>query len=434
MVRKVVKNVVCPFCGTLCDDLEVVVEDGEIVEVRHACRIGAAKFLTAQEEDRPTEPMIRENGEWRKVDYEDAAEETARILVEAKWPLMYGWSSTLCEAHEVGIELAEKVGAVIDNTASVCHGPSTLALQDVGVPSCTLGEVKNRADVIVYWGSNPMHAHPRHMSRYTTFARGYFRPKGRQDRTIIVVDPRKTATARLADVYIQVRPHEDYELISALRAAVHGVEIEREEVAGVPVEKIYEVADLLKEASFGTLFWGMGLTMSLGRHRNIDNAICLVRDLNEHSKWTLVMMRGHYNVTGFNEVLTWTTGYPFAVDFSRGYPRYNPGEFSAVDVLARGEVDAAFIIASDPGAHFPQRAVRRLAEIPVVCVDPEWTPTAELADVYVPTAIAGIEWEGTAYRMDVVPIRMRKVVDPPEGLLNDVEFLGMVLERVDELL
>ncbi len=36
--------------------------------------------------------------------------------------------------------------------------------------------------------------------------------------------------------------------------------------------------------------------------------------------------------------------------------------------------------------------------------------------------------------MDVVPIRMRKVVDPPEGLLNDVEFLEMVLERVDELL
>ncbi len=308
-----------------------------------------------------------------------------------------------------------------------------LGLQDVGVPGCTLGEVKNRADTILYWASNPMHAHPRHMSRYTTFTRGYFRRKGREDRTLIVVDVRRTATARLADVFIQVEPHRDYELIGALRAAVHGFEIEKDEVAGVPVEDVYHVADLLKEATFGCLFWCMGITMTGARHRNIDNAICLVRDLNEYTKWVLTMMRGHYNVTGFNEVVAWTTGYPYAVDFSRGYPRYNPGETSTIDLLTRGWADAMMVVASDPGAHFPQKAVERMAEIPLVCVDPHWTPTAELADVYVPTAIAGVEWEGTAYRMDAVPIRMRKVVEPPEGMLNDVEFLEMVIEKVEEM-
>ncbi len=303
----------------------------------------------------------------------------------------------------------------------------------MGVPGCTLGEVKNRADTILYWASNPMHAHPRHMSRYTTFTRGYFRRKGREDRTLIVVDVRRTATARLADVFIQVEPHRDYELIGALRAAVHGFEIEKDEVAGVPVEDVYHVADLLKEATFGCLFWCMGITMTGARHRNIDNAICLVRDLNEYTKWVLMMMRGHYNVTGFNEIVAWTTGYPYAVDFSRGYPRYNPGETSTIDLLTRGWADAMMVVASDPGAHFPQKAVERMAEIPLVCVDPHWTPTAELADVYVPTAIAGIEWEGTAYRMDAVPIRMRKVVEPPEGMLNDVEFLEMVIEKVEEM-
>ncbi len=64
--KRIVKDGVCSFCGTLCDDLDVVVEDGKIVEVRHACRIGAAKFLTAQEEDRHTRPMIRENGDWKE--------------------------------------------------------------------------------------------------------------------------------------------------------------------------------------------------------------------------------------------------------------------------------------------------------------------------------------------------------------------------------
>jgi len=304
----------------------------------------------------------------------------------------------------------------------------------VGVPGCTLGEVKNRADTILYWASNPMHAHPRHMSRYTTFTRGYFRRKGREDRTIIVIDPRETATAKLADLYVQVEPHRDYELIGALRAAVHGFEIEKDEVAGVPVETVYEMADTMKEATFGCLYWGMGLTMTGARHRNIDNAICLVRDLNEYTKWVLTMMRGHYNVSGANQVFTWTTGYPYALEFTRGYPRYNPGEASATDLLMRGWCDALFVIASDPGAHFPQKAVERMAEIPVVCVDPEWTPTAELSDVYVPVAIAGVEVEGTAYRMDSVPLKLRKVVEPPEGMLNDVEFLEMVIEKVEEML
>ena len=49
-----------------------------------------------------------------------------------------------------------------------------------------------------------MHAHPRHMGRYGVFARGFFRERGRSDRTLIVVDPRKTDTAKLADIHLQV--------------------------------------------------------------------------------------------------------------------------------------------------------------------------------------------------------------------------------------
>lgn len=95
--------------------------------------------------------------------------------------------------------------------------------------------------------------------------------------------------------------------------------------------------------------------MTRGKHRNIDNAIQLVIDLNAYTKFGLMPMRGHYNVNGFNQVLTWVTGYPFGVDFSRGYPRYNPGETTANDLLQRGETDMMLNIASDPGAHFPQK-------------------------------------------------------------------------------
>ena len=118
---KVIRNVVCPFCGTLCDDLEILVEDNHIVGTRHACRIGNAKFMHFEGAVRYTEPLMRENkkDDFKKVDYDTAIEETARLLVESSLPLIYGWSATECHAHMYGVELAELVGAVIDNTASV---------------------------------------------------------------------------------------------------------------------------------------------------------------------------------------------------------------------------------------------------------------------------------------------------------------------------
>jgi len=118
---KVVRNVVCPFCGTLWFDLEILVEDNHIVGTRHACRIGNAKFMHFEGAVRYTEPLMRENkkDDFKKVDYETAIEETARLLTEAALPLIYGWSATECHAHMYGVELAELVGAVIDNTASV---------------------------------------------------------------------------------------------------------------------------------------------------------------------------------------------------------------------------------------------------------------------------------------------------------------------------
>jgi len=122
------------------------------------------------------------------------------------------------------------------------------------------------------------------------------------------------------------------------------------------------------------------------------------------------------------------------VDFSRGYPRYGPGEFWAVDLLARGEVDAALIIASDPAAHFPVEAARHLARIPLAVMDCKVNMTAMMADVVIPVAASGIECEGTAYRMDGVPIRLKKIVDPPEGVLPDREVLEMVIRRVREVM
>ncbi|MHC1635517.1 MAG: formylmethanofuran dehydrogenase subunit B [Candidatus Methanospirareceae archaeon] len=422
----VIKDVLCPLCGCVCDNIEVEVEDGEIKKVRGACAVGRSKIMG---HDRIKNPMLRENGELKECSYDEAIKRAAEILADARRPLLYGWSCTVCETHKVGIELAEEIGGVIDNTASVCHGPSILAIQDVGLPSCTLGEVKNRADVIIYWGANPVYAHGNHMRRYSYLSKGYFTKEGKKDRKLVVVDVRRTRTARMADLFLQVEPGKDYLVLSALRAILAGfTDVVPDKVGGIEKEKLVELVEMMKKAKFGIIFFGLGLTHSRGKHNNIVNAICLVRDLYAYTKWSIMPMRGHYNVTGFNQVCTWETGFPFAVDFSRGYAWYNPGETAAVDVLMRRECDAALVVASDPASHFPAEAVKHLAKIPVIQIDPYANPTTEFADVVIPTAISGIEAEGSVYRMDKVPLRLRKIVD--SEYMPDEEILRRILEEV----
>ena len=114
-----------------------------------------------------------------------------------------------------------------------------------GKVSCTLGEVKNRADFIVYWGGNPAECHPRHFTKYSLMQKGKFVPNGRKDRTMVLVDIRETPSARAADIFLQIRPGKDFEVLTALRP------LQRQErllggpilvVVSVPVEMVRPAA------------------------------------------------------------------------------------------------------------------------------------------------------------------------------------------------
>jgi formylmethanofuran dehydrogenase subunit B len=423
-----IEDVVCPFCGCLCDDLVVEVEGTRVVSVENGCTLANEKFMG---DHRLKAPIRRTGSGWEEISYSEAIRETAEILCEADRPLLYGWSGTHGEAQSIGIHLAELLGALVDNTSTVCHGPSIMAIQEVGHPGCTLGQVKNRADVIVYWGTNPIDAHPRHMSRYTTFADGFFLKEAFRDRKVIVVDVRKTESANIADEFVKIQPGGDYAVLSALRAIVMGKRnIIPSSVSGVSREQLFRVADLLLSAKFGAIFFGLGLTMSPGKYKNIRNAIELTEELNRHTKFTISPMRGHWNVYGSNEVFTWISGYPYAVDFARGIAFYNPGETTSVDVLRRKECDACLVVASDPGAHFPKACAEHLAKIPTIQIDPHTNATTHLSHIQIPVAVTGIDAEGTAYRMDGVPIRTHMLFkgDYP----SDTEILERLYSLVKE--
>ena len=80
-------------------------------------------------------------------------------------------------------------------------------------------------------------------------------------------------SAEMADYFIQVEPNKDYELMQALRVLVTDEELDVDQVAGVPVEYLKQVADALVNCEFGVIFFGMGLTQTAGKFRNIEVAI-----------------------------------------------------------------------------------------------------------------------------------------------------------------
>jgi len=264
-----------------------------------------------------------------------------------------------------------------------------------GKVTCTLGEVKNRADLIIYWGGNPAECHPRHFTKYTLTQKGKFIPNGRKDRTMVLVDIRETPSAKAADIFLQVRPAKDFEVITTLRALIKGQPVDPQLVAetGLTVEQLQDLADRMKKAKFGVLFFGMGVSMTRGKHMNSAALLTLAAELNAFTKFVAMPMRGHGNVTGGDVIMRWTTGYPFGVNLARGYPRFNPGEFTTADTLARGEADAALIVASDPMSNFSQPAREHLAR---VGYDPSYgaRPLKRTIQKEVETVIARLLLEG----------------------------------------
>ena len=428
---RVVKNATCTFCGCVCDDMELTVDldQKRITKAKNACVLGKAWFAEhSVDESRPV-AMI----EGKEVSLDEAIDEAAKILVNARFPVIYGMSNSTSEAQRETVKMADLLSANVDSTSSVCHGPTGMGLQGVGEPTTTLGEVKNRADMIVYWGCNPSDCHPRLSTHYAVNPKGMYIPNGRKDRTVINVDVRSTTTTNIADVFVQVKPGSDFELLWGLRILVRGGKLNAtfEEQTGVPIDVIENLASRLMSCNYGILFFGMGLTMTRGRHYNASALHMLATDLNEHTHFVVKPARGHGNVTGADTVMSWQTGYPFGINFNRGYPRHEPGEFTTTDIMCRGEADAACIIASDPMANFAKPAIDHMKKIPMISFDPKPTPTSQAARVAFTTACYGINTPGTVYRMDDIPIPLRPAFESP--FPSDLDILKPLVKRIREL-
>lgn len=417
------ENVPCTVCGCVCDDLSLTFEGDRLVHSERACEL-AQPWLEAL--NGPHWPACTVAGE--KTSVEQGLEQAAELLRGSRTPLVFGLSRSSTPGQRAAIRLAEVLRGNIDTTASVCHGPSIMAIQQVGESTSTLGEVRNRADLVLFWGADPAVSHPRHFERYSVDPRGLFTPRGRADRKVIVVDRRESATSQLADEFIRIPPYRDMEVITALRMLLAGEPLDSTAELGIDRSTLESLAEQLKSCRYGALFFGLGLARLPTGHANVTALLSLVADLNKHTRFVTRRLRIPGDVAGADSVLCWQTGFPFAVNFARGYPRYNPGEYTAEALLTRGEADACVLVGSEAATLLSAAARQRLEEIPTIAFDYPHLERSHTADVHFTTAVYGIHAAGTAYRMDEVPLPLKALVE--SELATDAQLLEQLLARL----
>ncbi len=422
---RTIEDVACTVCGCVCDDLRVTVSNGRIVSAKGSCHLSEDWFL---QQDCRHPPAASIDG--HETEMKAAIDRSASILSQARYPLIFGLSRSSTGGQRAAVRLADQLGANIDTTASLCHAPSIMAIQQVGESTCTLGEIRNRADLVIFWGVDPTRSHPRHFERYSVEPAGEFVPHGRADRTVIVVDTHRSESSQLADLFVSLKPEHDFEALWILRGLIRGVPLQRPDAKVVPLPLLEELARRMKACRCGIVFFGLGLAQSRLGHRNVEALLRLVAELNAYTRFHARRMRIPGDVTGADTVLCWQTGYPFAVNLSHGYPRYNPGEYSADDLLARGEVDACLFVGSEGIEKLSPRAVAHLRTIPSIVLDHPTVSTPIKTSVRFTTAVHGIHLPGTAYRMDEVPIPLRVLL--PTNYPSDAHVLQHIGRRLSQ--
>ncbi len=303
----------CPYCGVGCG-LRVGTKDGKVAKVLgdpdHPSSLGdlclkpihlPAALDTA---DRIREPMMRTpastNGappavnELEAVSWDRAtayiAENLTRIVRQhgPESVAFYGSGQFTTEDYYVANKLLKGfIGSNnFDANSRLCMASAVVgyvsALGSDGPPAAY--EDIDRADLFFLIGTNTADCHP------VLFNRIKRRKKGDPDNVkVIVVDPRETRTAAIANLFLPIRPGTDVVLLNAMLSLLHSEErIDREfisehtngfgplldaarqvstadaaRVCGVPESDLIEAARLFGEAKGALSFWSMGLNQSV---------------------------------------------------------------------------------------------------------------------------------------------------------------------------
>jgi len=470
----------CPYCGTGCE-MFVGSRENQLVSIKsvpdapvsrgHLCVKGRYAFEFVHARDRLTEPMIRRNGKWQGVSWDEALSFVAREL--GRIAHLYGPDATgiLGSARATNEEnyLTQKFARVVlgtnnvDCCARVCHAPSAAAMKLMlgkGAATNSFADIE-RAQTIFLCGANPTENHPIVGARIKRAALG--------GAALIVIDPRQIELTRYATFHVQLWPGTNIPLLNAMACTIvedalydqeflnqrtSGWQQYRDFILGWPAERAAAIcgvkAELIREAARlyalrkpAICFHGLGTTEHT---QGTEGVMCLVNlaaltgNLGKAGTG-INPLRGQNNVQGAalmgcdpgnltGAVALEDDGQIFQHIW--GSPVPNRKGLNLIDMMEaadRGDLHAVWAIGydiflSNPNSHFTARALRNLEC--VIVQDMFLNETAkEFGTVFLP-ATSSFEKEGTFMNSERRIQRVRKAVEPIGHARPDWEIISAV--------
>jgi formate dehydrogenase major subunit len=456
----------CPYCGVGCG-LNLVVQDGKCVGVEpykrspinegKLCPKGATCWEPVHSPDRLTKPLIKKGDKFEEASWDEALDLIAKKFRETSdkfGPRSLGFQVSCrtvnedCYAMQKWARVAFRTNN-IDNCARICHGPSVAGLSlsfGSGAATNPFEDVLN-SDLIVLWGSNAVEAHP-------LAGRRIMQAKKRGI-PIIVIDPRYSATARLADTWLRFNPSthialansmmywiikeglEDKEFIEKRTKGFEDLKktVEKyadvEKITGVPTEKVKEIARQYANAKNAVIIYCLGiteLTTGTDNVRSMGNLSMLTGNIGRPGVG-VNPLRGQNNVQGACDM----GAYP---NVFSGYQKCEAKEAREKMEKAWGvtglpdwygatlteqinqcgdPIKAMYILGLNPVVSYPDsnHVKASLDKLDFLVIqDIFWTESCQYADVVLPGACFA-EKDGTFTSGERRINRVRKAVDAP---------------------
>ncbi|NNF81849.1 MAG: formate dehydrogenase subunit alpha [Flavobacteriaceae bacterium] len=477
---------VCTYCGVGCN-LEVATNNGEILSITapfdaevnqgHTCLKGRYAFKFYDHPERLNSPMIKRNGHFEEVSWDEAYDYITSKFVQFKKDYgpdaLAGISSSRC-TNEENYLMQKFFRAVIntnniDGCARVCHSPTALGMQrtfGTGAATNSIEDLKHTNCILVI-GANPTDAHPVTGAKLKQFAM-------KSGNVTIVIDPRRTELARYADFHIPLRPGTNVAVLNMMmyyiikegltnddfiRSRTEGYDEYKSEllnidldhyeaVSGVDRELIRRAAIAYASAPNAMSFHGLGVT----EHSQGTFTVMQIADLalltgNIGRPGVGVNpLRGQNNVQGSADMGVQPHQGAGYLDVTNPEVNQLYNEFYGVDVpthigykipemfeaALEGKLKAIWIIGEDVVQTDPntQKVIRALKATDLVIVQELFmTETAKYADVILPGS-SFLEKSGTFTNGERRVQAVRQVVKPIEGTKPDGQIIVDIMNRM----
>jgi formylmethanofuran dehydrogenase subunit B len=398
----------CPACGLLCDDILVENNNNKINVLTKGC-VKAVRFF--EQPLNEATPLI--NG--KSASLQQAIAHAARLIKASQQPLFAGLSSDVAGFRSI-YNLAQVTNGNLQHINAQSMSRNMKVLQSTGWQTTTLGEVKNRADVIVCFGDVATH-NPRFFERFVDVDGMFVTAKKRQ---IIMFNDAENKDIIKGDALeaawiLALRAADMPSVTIALRALVAGKVLKATEIAAIKISDLQAVADKLKAAKYAVLAWVAKDLDFPHAELTIQNITETVAILNQTTRAAGLPLGGSDCDTSANNAHTWLNGKVLADLGATNSPSSKP--------------DLQIWVNS-----FNPDAPPSVCHTPTIILGHANTPWAAHADVFIPVATPGLDCGGTLFRVDSAVILPLKKVRGANNQNHALPTLREVVSGIEKLL